>query len=174
MKGARGVVVDLRENGGGDSEAMTDVASLFLEAGRSLGRFTDREGRIHVEPHTRAALLSSPEAAPADRAAPLVLLTGARTASAAEVFAAALKESGRALVVGETTCGCVLGIRRRHRLPDGGILDISETDYRTAAGLRLEGTGVAPDENIPPTRRDLRRGRDAAMLRALELLKRQK
>ncbi len=170
LKGARGLVIDLRENGGGDTEAMTDIASLFLPNGLGLGRFTDRDGRIPLEPHTRARLFSAADA-PTIFAGPVVVLTSARTASASEVFAAALKERGRATVLGEATCGCVLGIRRRHTLPDGGLLDISEMDYRTARGLRLEGAGLQPDERITPTRGDLQRGRDAAFARAVEIIK---
>jgi carboxyl-terminal processing protease len=170
LKGARALVIDLRDNGGGEAESMADLASTLLPAGLSLGRFTDRAGAVRLEPYTRAALLSS-----ADRfkrfAGPLVLLTGARTASAAEVFAAALRETNRAAVIGETTCGCVLGIRRRHPLPDGGILDVSELDYHTAGGARLEGAGLRPDVTIEPTREDLRRRRDPALERALEILK---
>jgi len=170
LKGARALVIDLRDNGGGEAESMADFASTLLPAGLSLGRFTDRAGAVRLEPYTRAALLSS-----ADHlrrfAGPLVLLTGARTASAAEVFAAALRETNRAAVIGETTCGCVLGIRRRHPLPDGGILDVSELDYHTAAGTRLEGAGLRPDVTAEPTREDLRRRRDLALERALEILK---
>jgi len=170
LRGARAVVIDLRENGGGETEAMTDIASLFLPAGLGLGRFTDREGRVRLEPHTRARLFSAAHA-PATFDGPVVVLTGARTASASEVFAAALRERGRATVIGEATCGCVLGIRRRHTLPDGGLLDISEMDYRTAGGRRLEGAGLEPDERVSPTRRDIQSGHDAALARAVELLK---
>jgi carboxyl-terminal processing protease len=171
LKGARGLVLDLRDNAGGEAEAMTDIASLLLPPGLLLGRFDDRAGRTRLAPRTRAALLSAADA-PARFSGPVVVLTGARTASAAEVFAAALRESGRAArVVGETTCGCVLGIRRRHTLPDGGALDVSEMDYRTAAGRRLEGTGVEPDELVTPTRRSLREGKDPALARAVEILK---
>jgi C-terminal processing protease CtpA/Prc len=84
-----------------------------------------------------------------------------------------LKCTSRALVVGEQTCGCVLGIRRRHVLPDGGVLDVSEMDYRTAAGSRLEGSGLTPDMEVAPTLEDLRRKRDRALTLALELLKAQ-
>ncbi|HYP53169.1 MAG TPA: S41 family peptidase, partial [Pyrinomonadaceae bacterium] len=82
-------------------------------------------------------------------------------------LAAAFKERRRATVLGENTCGCVLGIRRRHKLPDGGTLEISEMDFRTATGERLEGEGVAPDELVRPTRRDLASGHDRALARAL-------
>jgi carboxyl-terminal processing protease len=58
-------------------------------------------------------------------------------------------------------------------LPDGGVLDVSEMDYRTAAGSRLEGSGVAPDMQVAPTLEDLRHGRDRALTLALELLKAQ-
>lgn len=169
LKGARALVIDLRENGGGETQSMADLASTLLPAGLSLGRFTDRTGAVWLEPYTRAALVST-----ADRferfGRPVVLLTGARTASAAEVFAATLRETNRAAVIGEATCGCVLGIRRRHRLPDGGVLDVSEMDYHTAAGTRLEGAGLRPDVTVEPTREDLRQRRDRALERALEIL----
>jgi C-terminal processing protease CtpA/Prc len=58
-------------------------------------------------------------------------------------------------------------------LPDGGVLDVSEMDYRTAAGSRLEGAGLTPDMQVAPTLEDLRRGRDRALTLALELLKAQ-
>jgi carboxyl-terminal processing protease len=169
LKDARALVIDLRENGGGETQSMADLASTLLPAGLSLGRFTDRTGAVWLEPYTRAALLST-----ADRferfGRPVVLLTGARTASAAEVFAASLRETNRASVIGEATCGCVLGIRRRHRLPDGGVLDVSEMDYHTAAGTRLEGAGLRPDITVGLTREDLRQHRDRALERALEIL----
>ena len=170
LKGARALVIDLRDNGGGEAEAMADLASTLVEPGASLGRFTDREGRVQLEPFTRASLVSSASTFTRFRG-PVVLLTNARTASAAEVFAASLREARRASVVGEATCGCVLGIRERHTLPDGGVLDISEMDYHTAAGTRLEGPGLRPDIEVAPTREDLRRGRDRALERAVEMLK---
>jgi carboxyl-terminal processing protease len=170
LKDARALVIDLRDNGGGEAEAMADLASTLLPAGLSLGRFTDRDGRVQLEPFTRLALLSTADSIVRFRG-PVVVLTNARTASAAEVFAASLREAGRARVVGEATCGCVLGIRQRLRLPDGGVLDISEMDYHTAGGTRLEGAGVTPDAEVMPTREDLRRGRDRALELAVELLK---
>ncbi|HVQ36469.1 MAG TPA: S41 family peptidase [Pyrinomonadaceae bacterium] len=165
---ARGVILDLRSNGGGDAEAMTDVASAFLRAGTGLGRFTGRDGSgfalmtyskspFTPEPITRTEL-------------PLVVLTSERTASAAEILIAALKASRRASVVGTDTCGCVLAIRTRHNLPDGGLLDVSEMDYQTAGGERLENRGIKPDEMITVQRRDLYSGRDPGLELALKRL----
>ncbi len=65
----------------------------------------------------------------------------------------------------------MLAIRRSHVLPDGGQLDISEMDYRTLAGTRLEGAGIAPDERITLTRSDIRAHRDRATERAMQILK---
>lgn len=170
LQDARGLVLDLRDNGGGEAESMADMASVFLPTGKSLGRFTDRAGRVHLEPQTRAAMFSAADEIKTFRGS-VVVLTSARTASAAEVFVAALRDARRSVVVGEDTCGCVLGIKRRHTLPDGGLLDVSEVDYRASNGARLEGTGIAPDERIAPTRRDLRAGRDSVMERAFKILK---
>ena len=171
LRGVRGIILDLRNNGGGEAEAMTDIASVFLPRGTSMGRFTDREGRIAFEPQTRAAMLLSADMVTSFRG-PVIILTGAKTASAAEIFVAALKEAQRAIIIGEDTCGCVLGIRRRHPLPDGGRLDISEMNYHTAGGARLEGSSVMPDERITPGRHDFQAGRDRAVERAIETIKR--
>jgi carboxyl-terminal processing protease len=169
LRDARGLVIDLRNNGGGDAEAMTEIASAFLPLGKSLGRFTNRDASITLEPQTRNAMLFASDAITHFQS-PLVILTSERTSSAAEIFVAALKEAKRATVIGTQTCGCVLAISRPHALPDGGELDISEMDYRTAAGTRLEGIGIMPDEKIALDRRDLRAGRDRALERALMLL----
>lgn len=170
LREGRGLVVDLRDNGGGEAEAMIDIASAFLPAGTPLGAFTDRAGRTVSAPQARRAMLYAAEEI-TSFGGPVVVLAGARTASASEIFAAALRDAGRARVLGERTCGCVLAIRTRHPLADGGVLDVSEMDYRTARAARLEGSGIAPDETITPTRRDIEEGRDPALARAVAFLK---
>jgi carboxyl-terminal processing protease len=170
LRGVRGLIVDLRNNGGGEAEAMTEIASAFLPRGSSLGRFMDRTGRTAFEPQTRSAMLFAAEAVALLRV-PVVILTSEKTSSAAEIFVATVRERNRATVIGGPTCGCVLAIRRRHTLPDGGALDVSEMDYRTAAGKRLEGAGIMPDERVTSSVLDLRARRDRAMERAIERLK---
>lgn len=169
IAGARGVILDLRSNGGGDAEAMADVASAFLRTGVGLGHFTGRDGSgFTIATHSKSPFM--PETI-AQTQLPLVVLTSERTASAAEILIAALKTSKRASVIGTETCGCVLAVRTRHLLPDGGLLDVSEMDYQTAAGERLEQHGIKPDETVVVQRNDLYSRRDRAMELALTRLK---
>ena len=161
LDGAQGIILDLRYNGGGDAEAMADVASLFLDDGINLGKFADRSGASFELQTYSKRLWRVPQVARIKL--PLVVLTSESTSSAAEIMVAALQTRGRARVLGANTCGCVLAIRNRHPLPDGGLLDVSEFDYRTAAGVRLEGLGIKPDETIAPSRNDVYTRRDAAL-----------
>jgi carboxyl-terminal processing protease len=101
---------------------------------------------------------------------PLVVLTSDSSSCAAEIMVAALQMIHRARVIGSATCGCVLAIRNRHPLPDGGLLDVSEFDYRTADGVRLEGRGIKPDETVPLTRRDVYSRRDTVLEFAQKVL----
>lgn len=164
---AEGVILDLRANGGGDAEAMADVASLFLENGTGLGRFSDRSGAA-FELHTYLK-----RAWPSTSAIklPLIVLTSESTSSAAEIMTSALQTKRGALVVGSRSCGCVLAIRNRHTLPDGGVLDVSEFDYRTPEGIRLEGRGINPNYTTTLNRKDLYAGRDRTLEVAKTLLK---
>jgi len=168
LEGAEGIVLDLRANGGGDAEAMADVASLFLDEGTNLGRFADRSGAAFELQTFPKRLWRSSALAPIKL--PLVVLTSENTSSAAEILAATLQAKGRAQVLGGGTCGCVLAIRNRHALPDGGVLDVSEFDYKTAGGVRLEGAGIKPDKLIGLTRSDVYSRRDRALDRAIDYL----
>lgn len=170
LEDAEGIVLDLRSNGGGDAEAMADVASLFLADGINLGRFADRSGASFELQTYSKRIWRVPELTKIKL--PVVVLTGESTSSAAEIMVAALQAGQRARVIGTATCGCVLAIRNRHALPDGGLLDVSEFDYRTAKGVRLQDRGIAPDQTIRLTRSDLYSRRDPALEAARRYLDR--
>ena len=161
LDGAEAIVLDLRSNGGGDAEAMADIASLFLDDGINLGKFADRVGASFELQTYSKRLWRVPQLTRIKL--PLVVLTSESTSSAAEIMAAALQKQHRARVIGSVTCGCVLAIRNRHPLPDGGLLDVSEFDYRTAEGVRLEGLGIKPDQAVPLTRHDVYARRDTVL-----------
>jgi carboxyl-terminal processing protease len=170
LGGVRGLILDLRTNGGGDAEAMSEIATSFLGVGTNLGQFTDRLGTsFTIFTHSRSLFTTNPGA---QKNLPLIVLTSERTASAAEIFVEALRSSRRATIIGTETCGCVLAVRTRHLLPDGGLLDVSELDYETAQGHRIEGHGLKPDETVLIQRDDLYSGRDRAMDLAVSKLTR--
>lgn len=89
----------------------------------------------------------------------VAILTSDTTASSAEIFSRTLQHYRRAIVVGQTTAGVVLGGFNRP-LPGGGYMNVTELDFRGADGQRLEGGGVKPDVAVEPTLADLRAGRD--------------
>jgi carboxyl-terminal processing protease len=166
QKNLRGIILDLRANRGGTSEASIDFASAFLPEKMEIGNFIDRDGRVAVSARTRQSPLFIFNSVKISET-PVTILIGTATASAAEIFVAALKKAGRAKLIGAQTCGCVLAVRRQHALPDGGTLEISELDFQLADGKRIEGNGIAPDETVEITRRDIIARRDAQLEAAL-------
>jgi carboxyl-terminal processing protease len=168
---ARGIIIDLRNNGGGDAQAMAEMVSAFLPPATALGQFTDRHGNVSLKIDTGGALLYSARNAKPIRTS-IIVLASERTSSAAEIFISALKQAHRATVIGSQTCGCVLAVRAHHALPDGGELAVSELDYKTATGTRLEGTGIQPDTTVSLTRQSIYAGHDAALESAFNAIRR--
>jgi carboxyl-terminal processing protease len=162
-QGARGLILDLRNNGGGFVTTVAQIASHFFPEETGLGEFITRQGRATSRQTQRLRTVYR---------GPLIVLVSARSASGSEIFAAAMQERKRALVIGtnSTTCGCLLGVSRTLRLPDGGKLNVSDTDYRTAMGRRIEGTGVKPDLEFEVRVADLLSGRDRTLEVAVDQL----
>ena len=100
LDGAEGIILDLRANGGGDAEAMADVASLFLDDGINLGRFADRSGAAFELQTYSKRLWRVPQLSQIKL--PLVVLTSESTSSAAEIMVAALQARRRARVIAGT------------------------------------------------------------------------
>lgn len=163
MQGSKGLIIDLRNNGGGFVTTVAQVASYFFDEETDLGEFIPRQGRP-TRRLTHRLRIAYRE--------PLVVLVSARSASGSEIFAAAMQERKRAMILGTnpTTCGCLLGVSRTLKLLDGGKLNISDTDFRTAMGRRIEGIGVKPDYLIDLRATDLLGGRDRALEVAIDQL----
>ena len=133
-----GLVIDLRGNPGGVLEAATTVADDFLDAGlivRGEGRGPGADFRIEA---TQGQLLPG---------VPLAVLVDGGTASAAEVLAAALKDHGRARIVGRRTWG--KGTVQTLLPLERGALRLTTARYFTPAGDSIEEKGIMPD--VPGT-----------------------
>ncbi len=161
---APGVVVDLRQNAGGVLLALDFTIGEFFERGFVYAGSIDRSGHHR---NLQALTLGS-----AHYRGRLAVLADHLSASAAEIFAATMQEQHRGIVVGHKTAGDVLSARLRG-LADGGMLEYSDRDLRTARGRRLEGNGVTPDVEAPKASLgDLRAGRDPGLDAALRNLER--
>jgi len=138
--GARGLILDLRDNPGGLLNEAVNVASIFIPDGTIVstdGRAQPRQ--VYVA--KGGAIATS---------IPMVVLVNRGTASAAEIVTGALHDRGRAKVVGTRTYGKGV-FQEIEPLPNGGALDFTVGEYFTPNGTNLggggvkEGTGIKPD-----------------------------
>lgn len=164
LRNAPGLIIDLRGNGGGEVRVVAEISSYFFAGKTSLGRFIKRSGKpVEITAGREGGQRYS---------GPLIILVNEASGSGSELFSAALQDNGRAVIVGQQTCGCVLAAARE-KLPGGGELNLSVFDYRSPRGRRLEGDGVIPDQVIPLKLADLRQHRDPALAEAEKILQEQ-
>ncbi len=130
----RGVVLDLRGNRGGLLRQAVAATSLMLEAGLVAVTAGRNPGATH---EWRAIAHDATEGAP------IVVLVDGRSASAAEIMAAALANQGRAVVVGSSTLGKGL-VQTVATLPDGGELFVTWSRVLAPIGWPIQGLGVLP------------------------------
>jgi len=132
----RGLIMDLRGNPGGLLDSVVEVADLFLEKGATV---VSTESRVLALSRTYRAL--EDPVVPAD--IPIAVLIDRYSASASEILTGALKDHGRALVVGETSYGkgSVQEILPRG---DGGV-KLTSSYYLTPSGANIHEVGIAPD-----------------------------
>lgn len=160
-KDAASLILDLRGNAGGDGDTGLRIAGYFLDEKILIARLMTRTGKPPI-PQIPMEMHAGEKGKSLFRGN-LVILTDERTASVSELITNALQTSGRATVIGEQTCGCVLGFVDYKELKGGGDLSLSEFGFMTADEKRLEGAGVVPDKIVPPTVEALRGGSDAVL-----------
>lgn len=170
FRDADGIVVDLRGNAGGVGIMAAGVAGHFVDRPDTLGSWHMRDQTLHYVVNPRRVDTQARPVAP--YAGPVAVLTDAQTASTSEFFAAGLQALGRAKVFGERTAGQALPSFAR-KLPSGDVLVHAMGDFTGPGGRRMEGEGVAPDVNAPPTRASLLRGEDPALEAALAWIREQ-
>lgn len=166
VRGAPGLILDLRWNHGGDGAALQAIADAFF-AQKTL--FERRMSRKQIGASERGDKGTeetlSYAVARGERAytAPVVVLLSVYSASATEIFAAGMQDAGRATIVGTPSCGCVLGITHDRVMKGGGVLEISEVLWFSPKGRRLEGEGVVPDKIVAPTIASLQARKDVVL-----------
>ena len=173
LKKTPGLVIDLRGNPGGSVYAVNSMLEKFFAKPTQLGRTTTRSGRPVSMFLGTVDIIKLERDVPGDPDAyrgPVVILVDGLSASGSELFAGTMQATGRAQVVGEPSCGCLLGFLGYARIPGGAELAYSEVGFVLTNGKHVEGEGVIPDRLVPPTLEDLRVSRDRPLEEAQEML----
>ena len=160
---SKALIIDLRGNGGGLMQNATYIANLILKDGKivSVHKKGNKIETVKVE-HTGK-----------DIDMPIVVLTNGYSASAGEIFAAALQENGRAKLVGEKTYGKGI-IQKIMPLPFDTAVNVTTAKYLTPQGHDIHKNGIKPDYEVKLTLADVKAGKDPQLDKAVELLKNEK
>lgn len=148
-KGVHGIILDLRDNGGGYLTAAQDVAGLWLSdkvvvSERTDGKVTD-ELRSGSDP-----ILSG---------IPTVVLVNGNTASASEIVSGALKDYHAATLIGEKTFGKGT-VQKVLDMGNGRKLKVTVARWYTPNGKNIDKAGIQPDETVKMTAKDVDAGKD--------------
>jgi len=159
-KGVKGIVLDLRGNGGGYLTAAQDVASLWL---RDKTIVQERRGDVVQE-----TLKSGSD--PILEGIPTTVLVDGGSASASEIVAGALQDNGAAKLVGEKTFGKG-SVQEIKPLSSGGELKVTVAKWYTPKGKNINKEGIEPDVKVGISDDDLKNNRDPQKDKAFELVK---
>ncbi|MFI6481202.1 S41 family peptidase [Nonomuraea sp. NPDC050663] len=156
----RGIVLDLRGNGGGSPREVTRLLGAFAH-GKITSYFCDvRDKCTPNRTDDSVPLLGLP----------LTVLIDRECASACDDFSAAVKGLGLGTLVGTRTAGLVSGPGAPYLLSDGSVLSLPKLHHRGPGKEIVDTIGVPADHQVPTTAEDLAAGRDPALAKALELL----
>lgn len=156
---ARGIVLDLRNNPGGLLHTAVEVADMFLDGGLVVG-MKGRVSRANDELFARSGVRTR---------LPLVVLINEGSASASEIVAGALKDRGRAKVVGQKSFGKG-SVQTLFPLPDGSGVYVTIARYYNPSGRVIDHVGLEPDILVEGEM-DRDHDKDEQLKRAVEELK---
>jgi carboxyl-terminal processing protease len=154
-----GLVLDLRGNPGGFLRSAVDITSEFVGEGPIVvERFKDGSEEVFRARRGGSAL-----------SIPLVVLVNAGSASASEILAGAVQDTGRGILVGETTFGKG-SVQVPSELSDGSVLSITTARWFTPNDRLIHGEGLRPDIEVERSDEDIEADRDPQLDRAIEYL----
>ena len=158
-KGVKSVIVDLRNNGGGYLTAAQEVASLWLDNGKTV---VTEKSRGQVTETVKAS------GNPTLKGKKTIVLVNGSSASASEIVAGALKDYQAAILVGEKTFGKGT-VQKVINLSDDRILKVTVARWYTPQDRNITKEGIQPNQTVKMSSDDNNAGRDPQMVRAKEL-----
>lgn len=164
-EGMRGLILDLRNNPGGLVDSVHQIGEELLPEGTMVYTLDKNGNRDDLKCDGEYLDI------------PLVLLVNGYSASASEILAGAVKDTGRGTLVGTQTFGKGL-VQRSFPLPDGSGLSITIRKYYTPNGISIHGIGITPDVVIELPKEyqemyqwEIPKGEDTQLEKALEIMR---
>lgn len=163
LGGAKGIILDLRNNPGGYLETAVELAGWFLNSGEVVVKEEFSSGKQEIfRTQGNGAL----------RDLPTVVLVNQGSASASEILAGALRDQRGLKLIGETTFGKGT-VQELKRFKDGSEMKISVAQWLLPNGEAIDKKGLTPDVVVKLTEEDAKADRDPQLDKALEILKEQ-
>lgn len=135
-EGMTSLILDIRDNPGGDYDTVIALADRLLPEGK-ITTVVDNKGKEQVEMSDEEHKIN----------VPMVLLVNGRSASASELLSAAIKDFGIATIIGQTTFGKGI-VQSIFQLPDGSGMKFTTEEYLSPDGNKIHEVGVSPDIEI--------------------------
>lgn len=154
-----GYILDLRSNPGGLLSNAIYISDMFLDAGYIVST-VDRDGYKETQRASNRLITDKP----------LVVLIDGGSASASEILSGALKDNGRAVLVGTKSFGKGL-VQEINRLDDGAGINITTQKYLTPNGTDINKVGIIPDINVKNTKENIKNKEDKQLEKAQDVLK---
>ena len=163
-QGITSLIIDLRNNGGGIVDEALQIAGYIADKDSVLLYEVDKDNNETVEKNESDPFINMP----------VIILTNENTASSSEILAGALKDLGKAKIVGKTTYGKGV-IQQILTLPDGSGLKITTEKYLTPNRTEINEVGIEPDETVelPESVENIlnvERSQDTQLQKAIEML----
>lgn len=164
-QGAKSLIIDLRNNGGGIVDEALEIADYMTDKGSTLLITMDKNGKEEIRKAKQDKLITMP----------VVVLTNENTASSSEILAGALKDNGVCKIVGTKTYGKGV-IQELMTLQDGSGLKLTTNEYYTPNRNKINKVGIEPDEvvELPEEYKNelvVPEEQDIQLKRAIELVK---
>jgi len=159
IKNPAGIILDLRNNSGGYLDVANEITSRFVADGDIIV-IEDYNGKEEIHKSRGGQKFAG---------IPVVVLINEGSASASEILAGALKDNGKAKLVGEKTFGKGL-VQKMEDLKDGSAIKITIARWLTPSGIDINKNGVEPDFEVELTEDDYLNDRDPQLKKALEIL----
>ncbi len=158
-EGMRKLIIDIRENPGGEMKSSVNIADYLLGEGTVVYTL-DKKGNRQDYTSDKECL-----------GIPLVVLVDENTASAAEILSGALKDHKAATLVGKTTFGKGI-VQKFYKLSDGSVIKLTCQKYYTPGGTNIQGVGIEPDvEAELDEERLIEEGYDSQLEAAREIIR---